>query len=314
MNLYGASIAATLEFNGATLRAPGGHTLRAPGLILGGDLVLSALTSEGLIDLFGAEVKGQLWLTGAHLDGGSARWSLSAPQMKVSGGMYCRGGFTSRGGINLYDTSIGSTLELAGATLDNSDGLALRARGLSVAFDAHLDDNLSMTGGVDLTSATIGGALNLSGARIAETTFSLANSTVGTLRGQPTEAPKSWDLIGFTYGALDPYRPATEMLPWVGGGGRSYHPQPYEQLAQYYRSLGHDEQARTVQLAKQRHRRRGLQPVARAWGHVQDAALGYGYRPGRALLWLAVLASVMSIYFAMHPPHPGSATARWRPS
>jgi hypothetical protein len=117
-----------------------------------------------------------------------------------------------------------------------------------------------------------------------------------------------------TYEALDPYRPAKAALPWVGSRERPYHPQPYEQLATYYRSLGHDEQARTVQLAKQRHRRRGLRLPARAWGHVQDAALGYGYRPGRALLWLAALVTAMSSYFAEYPPHPVStATPHFQP-
>ena len=41
-----------------------------------------------------------------------------------------------------------------------------------------------------------------------------------------------------------------------------YSPQPYEQLASWYRKAGHDDDARRVLLAKQRHRRRTLGPAA----------------------------------------------------
>lgn len=217
-------------------------------------------------------------------------------------------------GLDLYDTAICSTLDLPGATLDSPDGLALRARGLSVAFDAQLSDELTVTGGLDFSGAALGGALDLSGAHLVAAAVMMTNSTVGTLRGHPAEAPASWDLTGFAYAALDPYRPATVALRWIGSTKRSYHPQPYEQLAKYYRSLGHDDQARSVQLVKQRRRRRGLRLPARVWGHVQDVALGYGYRPGRALLWLVAMVTAMATYFAVHPPHAASASApRFQP-
>lgn len=315
VNLYGASIGASLEFSGARLESLGRHALRAPGLTVGSDLILDqGFASVGSIDLFAAEINGQLWLNGACLSSGTARWGLSAPLLKVRGGVYCRGGFGCGGGVNLFGAEIGSTLELEGATLINPGGLALRAPRLSVASDVTLSKGFAATGGIDLTDAAIRGALDLEQANLSDATVVLAGAQVGTLRGEPSDAPSAWGLDGLTYASLDPYRSAAEALRWLRAGARTYHPQPYEQLARYYSSLGHDEQARTVQLAKQRYRRQGLRPAAKWWGHLQDVVLGYGYRPGRALLWLVILVAVVSGYFAAHPPRAVATPApRFQP-
>lgn len=60
--------------------------------------------------------------------------------------------------------------------------------------------------------------------------------------------------------------------------------------------------ARTVLLAKQRHRRQRLQLPARAWGHLQDTAIGYGYRPARTFGWLILLLAFTTAYFTVSPP------------
>ncbi|MBS2963812.1 hypothetical protein KGA66_12190 [Actinocrinis puniceicyclus] len=315
VNLYGASIGATLEFSGARLESPGRHALRAPGLKVGADLILDqGFAGVGSIDLFAAEIEGQVWLSGARLSSGSARWGLSAPLLKVRGGVYCRGGFGCDGGVNLFGAQIGSTLELEGATLTNPGGLALRAPRLSVASDVTLSRGFAATGGIDLTDAVIRGALDLEQAHLSDATIALVGAQVGTLRGEPSDAPPAWALDGLTYESLDPHPSVTRALRWLRSGAGAYHPQPYEQLARYYRGLGHDEQARTVHLAKQRHRRQGLRLAARWWGHIQDAGLGYGYRPGRALLWLIALVAALSGYFAAFPPHVVAVSApRFQP-
>lgn len=83
-----------------------------------------------------------------------------------------------------------------------------------------------------------------------------------------------------------------------------YGPQPYEQLASWYRAIGHDEDARRVLLAKQRHRRRSLSLPARAWGHLLDVTVGYGYRPWLAGIWLLVLTLLGSLAFGADSPRP----------
>lgn len=44
--------------------------------------------------------------------------------------------------------------------------------------------------------------------------------------------------------------------------------------------------------------------TTRIWGHVQDATVGYGFRPPRAAGWLLSLLAVGSIAYGVHPPHP----------
>jgi hypothetical protein len=113
----------------------------------------------------------------------------------------------------------------------------------------------------------------------------LERAKIGTL----ADEKKSWapllNLDGLTYGDLT-YLPARDRLDWLNRS-IGYSPQPYEQLAGYYRRLGHDEQARRVLLAKQRQRTQQRPWWARGWGWLQDTLAGYGYAPGRALLLLA---------------------------
>jgi len=110
-----------------------------------------------------------------------------------------------------------------------------------------------------------------------------------------------------TYTAMEPYLAARQWLRWLQRDPDGYQPQPYEQLAAYYRRVGHDEQARTVLLAKQRHRRQRLHLPARAWGHLQDTAIGYGYRPARAFGWLILLLAFTTAYFTVSPPRAAAS-------
>ncbi|MDX6311977.1 MAG: hypothetical protein QOF44_1441, partial [Streptomyces sp.] len=93
-----------------------------------------------------------------------------------------------------------------------------------------------------------------------------------------------------------------ERLRWLAHDRSGYAPQPFEQLALAYRALGHETEARTVLLAKDRARHRVLPWYARLWGAVQDATVGYGYRPTRAALWLLGLLAAGSVVFALHHP------------
>jgi hypothetical protein len=59
-----------------------------------------------------------------------------------------------------------------------------------------------------------------------------------------------------------------------------------------------------VLLAKQRRRRETLPPAARLWGYLQDWTVAYGYRPGRAALWMAVLWAAGAVAFSQIDPAP----------
>jgi len=315
VNLYGAVIGGDLTFTGAQLRATVGYALRARDVTVGGDLSLTnGFTCLGGIDLFGAEVKGQIWLNGAQLGGNQTGLALNAPLLRVGGGVYCRGGFACDGAINLFEAAIGSGLEFQGGTVNSPGSTALRGIGLSVGSDLDFSRGFVATGRIDLTRAVVRGALDLDRAELADAAVTLTDARVGALRGEPARAPTTWDLEGSTYQTLDPYRPAAHTVRWLSDAAGSYHPQPYEQLSGYYRSLGHDDQARAVRLAKERCRRGELPPFGRLWGYIQDMAIGYGYRPGRALMWLSALITALSVYFTLDPPRAaGPLEPRFEP-
>ena len=228
--------------------------------------------------------------------------------------MYCNAGFHAVGCVNLFGATIGSTLEFDGATLSNPEGTALRAPGSVVRADITCTGGFRAAGAIDLSGARIGGELRLAAATFASTEADLRKADIRVLSGELSSWPGQLRLNELTYTALEPYLPADQRLSWLHRDPGGYQPQPYEQLAACYRRLGHDEQARIVLLAKHRHRTKRLRLAAKVWGHVQDAAVGYGYRPARAFAWLALLVTVTAIYFTANPPHAiGTGSPRFQP-
>ena len=194
--------------------------------------------------------------------------------------MFCDFGFQAYGQVNLADASIGGQLNFSTARLKDK-GEALRANGLIVTAEMfwingfHADDEVSLMG-----------------------------AKIGKLVDEKECWPQFLHLDGLAYGDLT-YMPVRERLKWLHRQPPpGYSPQQYEELAGYYRRLGHDEQARRVLLAKQRQRRRQRDWTARWWGWLQDALAGYGYAPGRALVLLAGAFVVGWRVFSTRHPAP----------
>jgi hypothetical protein len=116
VNLFSATIGSMLELDGATLSSQAGPAFRAPGLSVKSDMSCgSGFTATGVIDMFGAQIGGQLWFNDACLDNDGSGCALDAPQICVSGGLYFNGQFSASGAINLFGAVIDSTLEFNGA-------------------------------------------------------------------------------------------------------------------------------------------------------------------------------------------------------
>jgi hypothetical protein len=92
----------------------------------------------------------------------------------------------------------------------------------------------------------------------------------------------------------------------------------YEQLARVLRTMGHDAQARKIGMAKRE------ASLARSWRRVWRVPLrvtiGHGYRPWRALGWLALMLAVGSGVFwyagaagAMAPARDAAGTFHFHP-
>jgi hypothetical protein len=324
LNLWGAQ-AFTIEVNHGRLSRANNAALRCDGLRVTQDLHCTELSVDGGgISLFGAAIDGQCWFNKAVVRNRTG-WAISAPSARVGGGIYGNG-MTAHGGLNFFAITVGESIELSGCTLTSLGDYALRAPGAHIEANLNLDGGSTVTSGITLPRAEIKGTLCLSDSTFADTsTIDLQHATVGVLDmmstntrplvcdlraatiGRIDDSPTAWppriELDGLTYQDLRPLLPATRRLAWLDLSNE-YSPHAYEHLAAYYRQLGHDDDARTVQMARHRRRRSSAQLPARLWGYFEDLTVGYGYRPARALAWLFTLTTLVAIIFAAAPPQP----------
>ncbi|MGX1274606.1 hypothetical protein [Streptomyces phaeoluteigriseus] len=175
------------------------------------ELVAQLMTDPQLrtpLRLVGARITGQLDLEGAEL----SRWLLlsdcwldepvilahaTAPLIRMSGchlpgldaenlqihaDLMLDHGFTSRGPVTVTRARIGGVLSLAGALLDNRDGVALEAARLQVGHHLRLDLGFIARGEIHLVGAQISGDLVLTGAQLTNpdgTALTVDQSQVG---------------------------------------------------------------------------------------------------------------------------------------
>jgi hypothetical protein len=328
LSLRHATVHGAMTMRAARLHNPAGVTLRGTRLNVHGGMFLGdGFSSEGEIRLSHARIGRHLVLAHADLRNPAGN-ALAAEGATVEGTLDARG-LRATGTTDLSDMRAAGPVHFEAADLACPGGTALAANGIQVGAVMNLCDGFTARGTVRLASARITSQLCFDGAALAapggqalrcwrtttpelvlrlkpqtEGAVNLQHASVSILRDDPGSWPGSLRLDGLTYDVLDPHLPAARRLAWLSRDPGGYLPRPYEQLAVAYRNIGHDKDARTVLLAKQRRRRATLPWYARAWGRVQDAAVGYGYRPARAALWLVALLAIGTGVFAAHHPPP----------
>ncbi|UGY90852.1 oxidoreductase [Streptomyces gobiensis] len=321
IRLTDATIGTDLMLNEVTVGS--GRRVRAisaDGLTVAQDVQASLLMCGGELSMRGARIGGSLFMYGSVLRNHQGGYALHAPQLQVARFAH----FASVGPATLQYT-LGTTPPTGAhyrpATPCASGSSEQRAR------------RFSCTGGVKLDDGRFGDSLVLDGARFElerdqelslrrvqtpELCFTperpqrgrvvLSGASVGNLVDKMTSWPMHEGLwmAGFSYEHLIPIGPfpLARRLQWVATATPEYSPEPYEQLAHVLRNSGEDADARTVLLAKHRRRRETLSPVGKMWGYLQDWTVAYGYRPGQAALWMAVLWASGTLYFGSHPPEP----------
>src|SRR6266851_1212185 len=324
VQLQDARIGRQLTMAGASVKNKPGQAVRAERLTVDGALYLDdeltnpsgvalngnrATIEGGIYARPGLIVRGEMSLAGAHIRGSvhlagaqllnSDGTALAADRIEVTGRFFCGDGFTAQGEVRLVDARIGAGLYFTGAQLSNTTGRTLTGWGLAVSGVMNCNDGFTADGPISLVSAHLDSELCFNAATIdanvnlrrlhaavlrtdAQTvihgTVDLRHTTVEVLQDDPAGWPRAAQLDGFTYTTLVSPLPATDRLRLLDSDPDGYHPQPYEQLAAIYRSMGNDADARTVLLAKQRTRRKTISAPLRAWGLVQDWIVGYGYQ------------------------------------
>ncbi len=299
IRLDNAHVSGQLRMSGCRLGCPGGWTsedagwssarypgdpreqdqkhtaLWAGGLVVEGGAFLRGMTVTGGLRIQGARFNGGLWLQDTTIRA-TGRYAVHADYLQTTV-MNMGEGFTAEGEISLRVARISGTLSFHGARLTCTKGPVIQTR--------HLD-----VGELLLTPESIEGGVDLGYTR------------VGLLADRPESYPGAVRLDGLVYESLRSPATLRERLAWLTKHPAGYRPQPYEQMAAYYRRMGHEPDSRRVLLAKQRARRRTLPPAGRAWGVLLDAVVGYGFRPWLAGAWLAALLTAGTLVFSLVPP------------
>ncbi len=250
-------------------------------------------------------------------------WALWAGGLIVDGAAFCRD-MRATGGLRLLGARFNSGLYLERAVIKETGRQAIYADHLS-ATSVEFSAGFTAEGTVRLRGARIPGVLSFNQAKVsspdrclhlshmqveelilspasAEGEVNLGYSRIGVLLDDPNAYTGPVRLNGFTFESLRGSTSLADRLSWLGRDPEGYRPQPYEQLASWYRRIGHDQEARAVLLAKQRARRSTLRIPGRVAGYLLDLVVGYGYRPWLAGVWFALLLAVGTAVFATHPP------------
>ncbi|MGH4023331.1 MAG: hypothetical protein ACRDRV_01970 [Pseudonocardiaceae bacterium] len=314
-----------------------GGDLEARRSVPGGCGGNGPLQTHGQVRLVGAHVHGSASLSGVRLHA-AGHDALFADRLQVGGTLFLRG-VVIAGSVRLHQAHIGSTLDCTGARLDSPrrrpDGSikpSLDARATTIGKDFYASRGFTATGGVRLSLAEVSKSANFDDSRLGGAGEQVAALRLrrltcqelrlrfaappqgdvlltGVVAGSVYDSAELWsadgevDVEDFRYQSLtaSPEVDVTTRLGWLRSVLPAYDPDPYDQLAACYRDGGHDDLADSVLLAKQRHRHSSQGVPTKVWGWLQECTVGYGYRPWRAALWLALCWLLGSIWFAQHP-------------
>ena len=322
--LIGARLAANLSVKKSTFDNPGGTAVNLERAIIG-SLNAQGTSCRGQMMMAGADVSGDVNFAGAVLETGDGKPALDAERSRI-GSTLVLADVKALGEVNLRSIRVGERLLLGGAELRDPFGMACRLSRAQVTADLYCS-HMTVDGEVKLAGATVGAkvslhrsvfthpaglAIDAEGLRAQEFLLEadvrveggvdFRHATIGVLHDDPAMWPDRLYLDGLTYQALSPRLSADRRLGWLTRDPGGHQPQPYEQLAAHYTAIGQPAQARTVLYAKERIQHKGKGPVSKAWNLLQDITVGYGYRPRRALGWLALLLIAGSIVFSVAPP------------
>ncbi len=235
------------------------------------------LGDYGAMSFTRAKIEGALDLTGARImDGGTD--TVNLVEANIGGDVLFHERFTTNGIVDARLAKIGHDLSFH-----------------DVVFEGD--------GGLTAERATIDGTLYwVEVKHTPKTTLDLENTRAGAIWDDEASWPAPGNLIvnGFVYGEIaGGPGDAVARLKWLALQPPDYRPQPFRQLAKVLSEAGRDEGATEVRIAKEialRHYGH-LNRFQRAWNVMLEVTIGFGYRPLRALWWIAGFVVLGTILF-----------------
>jgi hypothetical protein len=192
------------------------------------------------------------------------------------------------------------------------DNVGTHVEGETRFVGANIGVQLNCSGGTQLInpgghalnadSCQVGGSLIFSLGETSVGSVNLAYAQIGTLADNLASWPDTYNLVGFTYNLLGGDQALDRRLTWISKS-EPFSPHVYTQLAEVYRSSGHEGFARQVAITRERlrGRRPDLSWEAKVWNRFLGLTLAYGYQPWRALVPLVVFFLIGWVLFTLPP-------------
>ncbi|SEG15020.1 hypothetical protein SAMN02982929_01635 [Saccharopolyspora kobensis] len=312
-------VGGSVQLTRAQLTGPRTDVLVGSRLSVGSNLECRDAELVGSLQLPGAQIGASIDLRGSRLT--KPAWhphrnnykpSLDLRAARIERDLVCAEGdrvFSAEGTVQLRWSQIGRHVNFSGCELgDGASRTAFNASGVQT-------QELTL-----LPRTPPRGRITL---RQAQCELLADNSAVWESRSGVDCEDFAYQNFSESF-ELDDQERVRQRLGWLRAtAGGAYQPGTYDQLAEVFRSNGLEEHAVAVLIEKQRHRyaaiartaRPGLRWPVRLWSWLQRATVGYGYRPMRAVGWLAAFAVVGTAWFVFHPLVPVNEQDRpvWNP-
>ncbi|OWU86129.1 hypothetical protein ATO6_04535 [Oceanicola sp. 22II-s10i] len=290
--------------------------IEADGAVLDGSFYIRGETLvKGELSLAGMRVEGDIQFCGLAIKA-SGQDAIFAPSLSVGGSVYLgdypyangRTTLDCEGAVFMASSRIGRDLFVTRCAIAASEPTG---ESLFQASEEHGPENA-----LSLARANIGGILYFRENQIARGAVSLAGAHAARLRDEPAGPGASYPvrLDGFTYDDFSRHAETGigARLEWLARRPRdtAFTAQPYEQFARTLDHMGHRSDARTVRMTKERVLREADREKLRArhgrglrwWldlagDVIMRFGVGYGYRPGRALVIAVVMIAGLTVFF-----------------
>ncbi|RLJ52010.1 hypothetical protein BCF46_2238 [Litoreibacter meonggei] len=271
----------------------------------------------GEISMAGARISGDLQICDATIES-PRQDAIFAPSLRVEGSVFLGNYPYSESVTELHTTGL---LFFSSARVDHdffltNTSISLPQDPIAIApvFDPTEEHGRDMA--LSLARAKISGILYLADNHIARGIVNFAGAEVARFRDEPVGPGAAYPvrLDGFRYGDFSRHAETNiaARLDWLARkpADMPFTSQPYEQLASVLQSLGHRNDARSVLMRKERLLRaenrklmaqRNVSTARRGVSRFADDflrwSIGYGYRPGRAVVIAIVLTVALGFFF-----------------
>jgi hypothetical protein len=174
-----ATIGGNLECDGSTFLNPGGLTLSAERVNVGGNIFLCRykdgreFNSDGEVSLVNAKIGVALKCEGGKFrNEDDSGISLNAEALNVSDSVFLNKGFVSCGCVRLVNATIGKSLLCEAGLFNNTNGISLNASAAKITSIAHFQGS-KFQGELRLVRTNIEGSLDCRGTHLTSEDIAL---------------------------------------------------------------------------------------------------------------------------------------------